>query len=479
MRSLALLLPLAVGCAKAPRLGSVPADQAVLATTPGLAHLAEQLPPDGPRTVEALVRSGRWDFKGPPDPSAWFAAEATGESAAIENGVELKVLTYNTGLLDRQYFGGEAVMPEVPHRATWLPETLLSTGQWDVLLLQEVWEWDQVDRFAQAAQKYGYVWYAGSKKAHVQHGLLMLVKKELVGEDGDRTEVQFDAQRKIERWPGPNIKRGYLTWSFTHAPTGRPVRIATAHPQAFPQFWQVRTLQARQLALDLAASPDDTTVVLGIDLNAGPYYPKDSFGIYHGKPMTGWWRNSLTYPLIRHYGGLTDAQGVRGLAGDVAAMEALPPFTEQWLEVPLGGVCAAMPPVFTGTDCNPQYAHNYIGEEYPARLDYVFTRAPEGSLRVVEAGRVYDAPVALGSREMVPSDHYGVAAVLELALAPGVVPPAETVPAEAAPAETVPAETVPDETVPAEAVPEEAAPAETVPAEAAPEETAPAPSAGE
>lgn len=460
----------AVACAKAPRLGSAPADQAVLATTPALAHLAEQLPPSGPRTVEELVGSGRWSFKGPPDPSAWLESEVQGETPPIEHGVELSVLTYNTGLLDRSYLSGHVAMPEVAHRSKWLPEALLSSGQWDVLLLQEVWEWEQVERFAMAADKYGYAWYAGTKKRHEQHGILMLVKKQLIAETGDQTEVQFDAQRKIEKWPGPNIKRGYLTWSFEHAPTGRRVRVASAHPQAFPDFWQVRTLQARQLALDLAATDPEATVILGIDLNAGSYYPEDELGLYKGKPVSGWWRNSLTYPLIRHYGGFTDAMGVRSRPGDVAAMHTLPPYSEQWLTVPLGGVCAAQPPVFTGTDCNPLYAANYIGEEYPARLDYVFTRAPADSLRVVEAGRVYDKPLALGGRQLMGSDHYAVAARLQLALAPGVSPPVEAAP----PADTTtdPAPSSPADAPPAEeASPTEAAPAqEANPTEAAPTE---------
>lgn len=419
----------AAACAKAPRLGSAPADQAVLATTPALAHLAEKLPPSGPRTVEELVGSGRWAFKGPPDPSAWLESEVRGETPPIANGVELSVLTYNTGLLDRTYLSGHVAMPEVAHRSKWLPEALLSSGQWDVLLLQEVWEWEQVERFAMAADKYGYAWYAGTKKRHEQHGIMMLVKEQLITSTADQTEVQFDAQRKIEKWPGPNIKRGYLTWTFEHAPTGRTLRVASAHPQAFPDFWQVRTLQARQLALDLAATDPEATVVLGIDLNAGSYYPQDELGLYKGKPVSGWWRNSLTYPLIRHYGGFTDAMGVRSRPGDVAAMHTLPPYSEQWLSVPLGGVCAAQPPVFTGTDCNPLYAANYIGEEYPARLDYVFTRAPEDTLRVVEAGRVYDKPLVLGGRQLMGSDHYAVAASLQLALAPGVSPPVEAAPA--------------------------------------------------
>ncbi len=407
------------GCAHhAPRLGSIPQDQAVLADTPELQHLAAMLPADGPVDVAELIKSERWAFTGPPDPSAWLMAGVQGDTPTVEGAVGLRVLTYNTALLSRTYPGGAAIMPEVPTRAPLLPDLLLADGTWDVLLLQEVWEWSQVEGFAAAAERHGYLWYAGTPKRHEEHGLMMLVKKDLVAEDGAKSEVQFDAQRRIEHWPGPNIKRGYLTWTLVHAPTGRRLRIATSHPQAFPDYWQVRTLQARQLAVDLSQTPESTTVILGLDLNAGSYYPEDELGIYKDKPVTGWWRNSLTYPLIRHYGDFTDAMAVLEEPLDVAGMKALPAFSPEWLTTPLAGSCDDVPLAFTGTDCNPMYAANYIGEEYPARLDYVFFHASQQELRVVEAGIVYTDPLPFGDQMLVPSDHYGVGVTFELAPKP-------------------------------------------------------------
>lgn len=411
-----LLAPLAH--ARPPRLGAHPADSIPLDQSPLLKHLADALPEGGPQTPAQLLLGEAWDFTKAPDPTALFAADAAAPAGPLPGGIPLRVLTYNTGLLERDYLVGSVAMPHVAARAAALPELLL-TDNWDVLLLQEVWELDQVARFAEAAERHGYAMWAGTERRHPQHGLLILVRKALIADDGEKTEVQFQAQRRLERFPGPNIRRGYLTWTFTHAPTGQRVRVATAHTQAFPGFWRVRTLQARELGIDLGATPEATTVILGLDLNAGPYYPEDRFGVTDGKPVEGWWRNTITWPLLRLYGDLIDTAGVRAPAQDVAAMAALPPWSDRYLTEPLAGGCAQIPPgVFSATDCNPLYAANYIGEEYPARLDYLFLRARPSAARVVESAHQYTQDETFASGQHPPSDHYGVGLTLELAPAP-------------------------------------------------------------
>ena len=417
---LSLGLPAAAGRDPAPPLGAHPKDQASLADSPLLAHLAAALEPGAPgapRTAEALLRSDDWRFVSAPRPEALLASDAArgrAQAPAAEDAVPLRVLTYNTGLLDRKYIAGHVAVPQVPTRRRELPERLLSDG-WDVILLQEVWEWSDVARFAGEAERRGYRWWAGEEQRHVQHGILILVKAELIAGEEDKQERQFEAQRCIERWPGPNVRRGYLTWTFTHAPTGQRLRVASAHPQAWPKFWGPRSLQARQLGLDLGQSPDDVVVLLGVDLNAAPYYPHDQFGAVKDAPVEDWWRNAVTYPLIRHYGDLLDVAALAAPAGDITAMDALPAWSPAWRSAPVGGACAGVQPgVFTGTDCNSLYFASYGGEEYPARLDYLFLRDREGVVRVERSAHVYVEPLAFASGSHELSDHYGVMAELRL-----------------------------------------------------------------
>lgn len=413
---LVLALP---ACGLAVPLGDHPLDDQLASESPLLTHLAEALPDAAGVTAGELVGDKRLVFDQAPDPSALFVAQAA-EHAALPELVgdtqELRVLTYNVGLLDRSYFaGGRVAVPHVAERAQVLPERVMA-DDWDILLLQEVWEWEHVLLFAQAAEQNGYLWYAGTETAHIEHGLMILVKQSLVGGETLQVEVQFDDQRAIEHRPGPNIRRGYLEWGFTLEPTGEPIRLLNTHPQAFVDFWEVRNLQLRQVGLAANEVPADTLVLLGGDLNAGPYYPEDTFGQIDGDPVIGWWRNATAWPLMQHYGGLRDLSGAFSEAQDVVAMDALPAWSEAYLDAPLAGTCDEVPAdVFTGTDCNGIYFENYGGQEYPARLDHLMWRDGAAQLRVLETQQEYVTPEAVdGAGTVELSDHYGVSARVQV-----------------------------------------------------------------
>jgi hypothetical protein len=399
----------------APKLGSVPEDRAAMDRVPVLQHLAASLPEASEKTLEAVLDKNGPLFVTAPDPTPHFKREAAADRGPT-SGTPLRVLTYNVALLDRGYLLGlqRVRMPNVPARRADLPKYLFKDG-WDVLLLQEVWDWSDVVRLAEAAEREGYVWYAGSKRRHKQHGLMILVRGTLIEGAQERTEGQFENQRSIERWPGPNIKRGYITWTFTHAPTGNRLRVASAHPQSWANQWRTRSLQARQLGLDLGSTPADTIVLLGTDLNAGPYYPDDIYGEIDGEPVGEWWQNALTWPVIQHYGHLRDIRVVGHDLGDVPAMHALPEWNRGWLKRPMNGDCRIVPPdVFTGTDCNHLYFESYAAQEYPARLDHLFLRAPDGRVGIASTGLAYVEPVEVRGQKMELSDHYGVQAQLIL-----------------------------------------------------------------
>jgi endonuclease/exonuclease/phosphatase family metal-dependent hydrolase len=419
MTHLHLLILALPACGLAVPLGDHPLDDQPISESSLLVHLADALPDAAGVTAGDLVDDKRLDFDQAPDPSALFVAQAA-EYAALPDLVgdtlELRVLTYNVGLLDRTYFaGGHVAVPHVAERAQVLPERVVG-DDWDILLLQEVWEWEHVLLFAQAAEQNGYVWYAGTEKAHIEHGLMILVKESLVGGEELQVEVQFDDQRGIEHRPGPNIRRGYLEWGFTLEPTGEPVRLLNTHPQAFVDFWEVRTLQLRQVGLAASEAPADTLVLLGGDLNAGPYYPQDTFGQVDGDAVTGWWRNATAWPLVQHYGGLRDLTGAFSEAQDVVAMDALPAWSEAYLDTPLAGACDELPEnVFSGTDCNSLYFENYGGQEYPARLDHLMWRDGAAQLRVLDSQQEYLTPEAVdGAGTVELSDHYGVSARVQI-----------------------------------------------------------------
>lgn len=421
-----------------PRYGRHPLDEVALGASASMRHVAAVIEGGEALTMVDLLR-GSPRFTGPPNPTALFEQQQAQHAALppLDNPLELRLLTLNTALLDRTYlFGSRVQMPNIPARK---PEQLrrLLDGRWDILFLQEVWEWADVQAFAAAAEAAGYAWYAGSERHHVQHGLMIVVRRSLIGEGAqDHHEQQFKARRRIERWPGPNIKRGWLEWEFTLAATGRRVRLFDTHPQAFPSFWQVRIGQARELGLAVAEADADALVLLGGDLNGGAYYPHDTFGLYKDEAVSGWWANASSLPALFHYGALTDMQTVVGKAHDVARMDALPPFDASWAQNPLGGACGSIPvDTFTGTDCNLNYAHNYIAQEYPARLDYLMFRDGRQELRVVDTQLEFtarDVPVP-GGEPVELSDHYGVSAVIQIAGPPRPAAPPAAAPVEATP----------------------------------------------
>ena len=434
------------GCAvRPPRdLGALPADQAVLAETPALAHLEAALSPEARaeiQRVEQLLRAEEDVFASAPDPSALFAAQRAAHAALpplAEGATELRVLTFNTALLDRSYLGNQVTMPEIGARRPVMGERLVRLG-YDVLLLQEVWEWEDMLAIQQVAEAAGYVVYGGSPEKHPEHGLLIAVRKEIIAADvpQDRREQQFSAQRKLEYFPGPDVKRGWLSWSFTLAGTSQRIHLYNLHATSFVSFWLQRELQAREVGADIAARPQDDVVLLGGDFNSGPYYREDTWINGQNEAETGWWRNAVAYPLWLHYAEVYDALNAVEVPQDVALGQTIPEPRDHklFLVEPYGrqrwcneteGV------VFTATDCNTLYFQSYAGTEFPARLDYLFIHDPSQHVRVVETNITLNQTMTFGSQTHELSDHYGLETLLQIGqTAPP--PPPEAEPAAPAP----------------------------------------------
>jgi endonuclease/exonuclease/phosphatase family metal-dependent hydrolase len=399
-------------------LGEHPQDGTLLTEAPALAHLAAALPEGEGLTVEDLFRE-RPAYARAPDPSALLEQLRADHAAlpALPAAEPLRVLSFNTGLLDRWYPFAVVQVPHVDERRVRVPAELLADG-WDVLLLQEVWDTRDVRTFEQEAARQGYRVHAGSSDAaHEEHGLLILVHESVFDPEGpdDRDEQTFELQRDIEAFPGPGVERGLLSWRFRHAPTGVVIHLFDTHTTAFPELSWVREAQARQLGLLANAVPDDEVVLVTGDINAGPYYPLDRFGEVDGEPVVGWWRNAQAYPMLLHYGALWDAHAAAGQADDVAIMDRLPAYGPQHRREPFGdaSLCDELVGVFTASDCNSLYFEQYAATEYPARIDHVLVRDAMDRVRVQESGIVYTEPLSGGGFEA--SDHYGVGVTLLLA----------------------------------------------------------------
>lgn len=399
-------------------LGEHLLDGTRLVDAPALVHLAAALDDADDLTVEDLFREHP-AYARAPDP-AQLLDEMQAEHVALPElpvSVPLRVLSFNTGLLDRWYPFAVVQVPHVDERRAALPADLLGEG-YDVLLLQEVWDTRDVRAFEAEAAHRGYRVHAGSSDAaHEAHGLLMLVREDLIDPAGpdERDEETFELQRDIEQFPGPGVERGMLSWRLRHAPSGLVLTLIDTHTTAFPELSWVREAQARQLGLRVRDVPEDDVVVLTGDLNAGPYYPHDRFGEVDGEPVVGWWRNAQAYPLLLHYGDLWDAHAAAGQAQDVALLDALPAFGPAYRREPYGDAsqCNVLVGVFTATDCNTLYFEQYAATEYPARLDHVMVRDALERVRVRDSAVVYTDPLAGETFER--SDHYGVAVTLLLA----------------------------------------------------------------
>jgi hypothetical protein len=403
-------------------LGALPADQARVSESEDLAWLEPALEAQDGLTVAELVRGRKVRWVAPPDPQPRFEAAVQAHQALppLDDPVRLEILTYNVALLDRPYAGTRVTSPYIAERRPWLLDHVFETGA-DIVLLQEVWEWEDAEAFGAAAEARGFAWTAGTPERHGEHGLFLAVRADRIAEGTvpTATETRFEAQRTLEWWPGPGVRRGWLAFTFELASTDRTIHVLDVHATSFPRFARVRDLQARQVGLALEALPDPDIVLLGGDLNAGPYYDRDTWTLPGGRAIDGWWRNALAWGLWQHYGDLTDLVMLAGMADDVEVGRTVPDLVDADPSIPFGdeGYCQDhLPHRVTGTDCNHLYFLQYGGTEFPARLDHLMLRDRAGAVRVREAGLVFTDRLDLGADEPIePSDHYGVRAVLDIA----------------------------------------------------------------
>jgi len=398
---------LLVGCANPLPMGDLAKDRVPLADAPELAHLAQATSAE---TVMDLFDDPEIELM--PDPTAWFESSYDDRTmTAPTDATTLNVLSYNVGLLDRKSIVGRIYVPNLEERLVDQRRELF-TGEWDVLLLQEVWEWDDYLSLEEAAIDGGYVGFGGSSNLHKQHGLAIFVKADMVevGGQGAEVEVQFHKQRKLEKFPGPNLKRAYLAWTVTLPESGRKLTLFNTHMTPFYSFDHVRNEQARELGVAVSELAGDHVAIVGGDLNAGYAYAHDAWVDGKGKRHEGWWANAFAVPLLNWYGELKDVRNEIAPAEELEISKGVPyPATEAWIDEPYAGTgwCDNPIPELTAHDCLPLHHESYAGEEQPARLDHVLFRDDARGTYVTDVGLAYDGDDYL-------SDHAGVYATFQI-----------------------------------------------------------------
>jgi hypothetical protein len=398
-------------CAFPPPLETVAGDDARLADTPALRHLAEALGPGGARTAGDLLDPVRLVFARAPDPTPWLEETWALNAGRAREGTRLSVLTYNVALMDVEVLGVPFTRsPLLERRQATMPDALMSLHV-DLLLLQEVWLDEDVERFRQRAPHHGYRLFVRDRHDH-NDGLLVLVREALLDPhtpavvDGEA----FHAQDPVEFFPGPGIRRGWLRVALDLRGLG-PLHVITTHMQPGPHQWSARTHQARELGQVVAESGRDV-VIVGGDLNAGPYYAADTWRLSGGRRVRDWWRNAVSYALLQHHGGMADLFAMGQRARDRELGDSVVNDPERATEIPGGssGWCARTPHVvFTATDCNSLSFRQYAGSGFPARIDHLMARDPRGRLTVLGSGLWLTGLRDLGSDGLAElSDHYAV-----------------------------------------------------------------------
>ncbi len=392
-------------------IGSVEADNAPLAGSPLFAHYQGVM--SGANTVGELL-TNTLTFSGTPTPRALLRSMQASNPARAANAVPLTVLSYNVGLLDVTLFGliPYSSTPHLEARRRIMAETVFSMG-YDVIAFQEIWGARDLERFREAGRAAGY-WVVSSPRNGYTDGLAIAVRTSVAPEPGVVQAQQYVEISANDFYPAPGFSRGFLSVRFV-SPTLGAVTVYDSHTAAFPAAYKLRMSHAREMALHLRANVADGELafVLG-DLNAAPYYKSDNWALPGGANEPDWFANTLSYPVLMHYGGLVDL-AVRGRTVadadlDITLGDMVPNDPAQSLRIPFGveGYCASTPnTLFTATDCNALYFTQYAATEFPSRIDFVFARDTANRVHVERSEVAFTAPVTYDGVTGPLSDHYG------------------------------------------------------------------------
>ncbi|MEW5854791.1 MAG: endonuclease/exonuclease/phosphatase family protein [Myxococcota bacterium] len=414
-----LILVVMLGChPMPPPLGWSDADTVALEEVPELAHVAKRIKDAEYLQVQHLFDETNARFTGAPNPEALLLGfHELNQTRSAGNAAPLTVLTYNVALLHARPLGIEyAKSPELEVRREKLADLVLEKG-FDVVMLQEVWLAEDVQRFTDAASRHGYRAFSANRDEY-SDGLVTLIKESIIAPSGevDVLGVPYVEQRQEEYLPGVGIRRGFLRVAFNHKDLG-PLRIYNTHMAAFVERWLARMSNARQMGLTVReeTGPQELAIIGG-DMNAGPYYRDDIWLAPDNKQVGDWWANAFAYPLLLYYARSVDlfAMGLRSREVEIGNTMVNNPEKSTTVPAAEEGWCERTPHVaLTGSDCNSLYFRQYAGTEYSARYDHLLAHDPAGRVKVLETEIVFTEKLDWGSAGSFElSDHYGVRATL-------------------------------------------------------------------
>lgn len=392
-------------------LGSEPADTTSLRQSRPLSHLAQAIVGgERLRAVDLLQHS--LEFCAPPDPTEELRRTCAENPAPHPDAVGLRLLCWNLALLDVRVLGRiYKQSPWLTERRPVVFERLLGSGA-DIMWIQELWQPPEIRLLEKLAPLAGYRLFCPPRDQ--RDGLAFLLRE---GSWSGEVQVQVQAyevqaHQEALAMPGKDsMRRSFLRLSFEHPRLG-PLSLYDTHMQAFPKAWRKRMIQSRRLGLEVARRPPEELVLVGGDLNAAPFYARQSWRCPDGRYDSNWWHNALSLPLLQHYGGLVDlalrgrsaedadadVRVARQLANDPrAALAPQPDGSDEHLRT------------FTATDHNRLYHRQYAGTEQPARLDHLLARDPHGRVHVQSSRhRFIEREVQTPEGPVEPSDHYAV-----------------------------------------------------------------------
>lgn len=401
-------------------LGGDETDGFKLVDTQAANHLAIAIDGGDALTFQDIIeRADGVTFKDTPNPQGFLRAQNIQDDQLDRAGRgNLSVLTYNVGLLNVDLFGiiPYAETPDLDRRRRASPGIIFETGA-DVVMLQEVWLKEDVERFLERGEEAGYVGFVQERTGH-NDGLITFIREAAMA-GGSTTELDFAAygsQVGTEYFPGPGIQRGWLSVRFTHAEVGK-VTVFNTHMQAFPENWLGRMKQAREVGIIVRQHEEETGdfVVFAGDLNAAPYYKKATWETPGGGTQDRWFHNTFSYATLLTYGNLVDAaimgRDANDAIADITLGDTVVNNASTSTEIPgaENGWCDRTPhTTFTASDCNSLYFDQYAGTEYPARLDHIFISKQNGRAVVTDSKVMFTEQLQFGDLKRELSDHYGV-----------------------------------------------------------------------
>ncbi len=416
-----IFVGLLTSCDSRPKgVGEHEKDQIKLSDAIHLAHIHEALNGDDDLTVADLFDPNKVIFQDAPKPSALLKYHHDENAQRTLASETLSFLTYNVALLDAKLFGfiDYSASPHLDERRNELPKIILEKNH-DIIVLQEVWLDEDVDRFREKADEAGYFVHTGPRDEY-NDGCVTLIRKSIMNAETVSTSggVAYAERDGLEYWPGPGIKRGFIFLSFDHTSLGT-IHVYNTHMMPWWYNWGVRMAEAREVSLHVLDNAKETDLVfLGGDMNAGSYYKDDVWVTGENENNDGWWANTISYTFFTHYGDFIDllmmGRDEQNINLDISEGDAVVNNAETSLEIPGAATdwCESHSGVnFTASDCNDLYFMQYAGSEFPSRMDHIFVRDTQKRVFVTKSEIIFNERIVFGDLEaMQPSDHLGVAA---------------------------------------------------------------------